>query len=382
MEICVLNPFFYPFKGGTEKVLLEVYGRLAKKHNITVLTSSDSNKRETEEISGIKVVRLKSTKVLIPGMPIDFVSFENLNREIIKAGAQLYHINNRYQYFYFNVRNMHKKGKLALTIHNSLPQNIDFVTDSLGLIYDMLWARRIMEKADVITAVSKNALDVTVPRRLHKKAHVVFNGVDTDVFKRLPSGSAQLKELHKELDIENKTVLCNGRLVAQKGQSYLIKAIKKIELENEYKLNLMLIGSGPLKDHYIKLARSLGISNRVHFASGLDDLSLRKYYSISDISIMPSLYEPASLVALESMACSMPVSASKIGGLPEMIGDCGTYFMPRDVDGISKSILRYIENPKFAQQLGQMGRKRMIERHSWDKIAKQYEALFLNTIRY
>ena len=52
MEICVLNPYFYPYKGGTEKVLLEVYGRLAKRHNITVLTSTvpGRNEERREEI--------------------------------------------------------------------------------------------------------------------------------------------------------------------------------------------------------------------------------------------------------------------------------------------------------------------------------------------
>ena len=108
MEICVLNPYFYPYKGGTEKVLLEVYGRLAKRHNITVLTSTvpGRNEKRREEINGITVIRLRTKQYALPGLPLPFESFTDLNSEIKKARADLYHINNRYQYFYFNLQSI------------------------------------------------------------------------------------------------------------------------------------------------------------------------------------------------------------------------------------------------------------------------------------
>ena len=141
MDICVLNPYFYPYKGGTEKVLLEVYRRLAKRHNITVLTSTvpGRNERRSEEIHGIKVIRLKTRQYALPGLPLPFESFEGLNSAIVRAGADLYHINNRYQYFYLNIMSLKSVGKLCLTIHNSLPLNIDRPTDFFGRAYDVVW---------------------------------------------------------------------------------------------------------------------------------------------------------------------------------------------------------------------------------------------------
>ena len=78
----MLNPYFYPYNGGTEKVLLEVYSRLAKRNNITVITSvaAKRNKPSVEEISGIKVVRLKATSTRLPTLPMPFLLFLTASR--------------------------------------------------------------------------------------------------------------------------------------------------------------------------------------------------------------------------------------------------------------------------------------------------------------
>jgi glycosyltransferase involved in cell wall biosynthesis len=381
MDICILNPYFYPYKGGTEKVLLEVYRRLTKRHNITVLTSTVPGRNEdrTEEIHGIKVVRLKTYQYPLPGLPLPFESFKRLNPAIKRAGAELYHINNRYQYFPLNIRSIKSIGKLCLTIHNSLPMGIDRPTDTGGLLYDVAWGRRIMHEADLITAVSNNALDVTVPKRDRHKAHVVYNGVDPKNFRRHPKRSPKVSEILDELEFKGTTMLCNGRFVPQKGQLYLMDALSMISEHGDMP-NLLLIGKGPLENQLRHTAESLGINLQIR--SDLSDDKLPYYYSACDISAAPSLYEPASLSALESMACELPLIASKVGGLPEMLGDCGLYTKPRDARSIAKAAAMIIADPKKARQMGKQGRRRVIERHSWDRIAKQYEELFLNTIRY
>ncbi len=381
MDICVLNPYFYPYKGGTEKVLLEVYRRLSKRHNVTVLTSTvpGRNEHRREEIEGIKVVRLKTHQYALPGLPLPFESFEGLNRQIEKLGAELYHINNRYQYFYFNIKSIKSTGKLCLTIHNSLPMAINAPTDFFGLTYDLAWGRKIMHEADLITGVSKNAIDVTVPKREKHKAHVVYNGVNSRNFRHYPKGNSKVAKITDELSFKGPTIVCNGRLVPQKGQLYLMQAMAMIS-EGGNMPNLLLIGKGPMEQTLGYTAEKLGINLRIRYDLGDDKLPY--YYSACDLSVMPSLYEPASLVALESMACELPAIASRVGGLPEMIGPCGLYTKPKDPASIAKAISEVLSDPKKARRMAKSGRKRVMERHSWDRIAKQYEKLFLNTLRY
>jgi glycosyltransferase involved in cell wall biosynthesis len=380
MEICVLNPYFYPYKGGTEKVLLEVYSRLAKRHNITILTSTvpGRNEKRTEEIRGITVIRLKTKQYALPGLPLPFESFKDLNTEIKKAEADLYHINNRYQYFYFNLNNIKSSGKLCLTVHNSLPKNINIPTDIVGLAYDVVWGRRIMHQADLITGVSKNAIDCTIPNRDKHKAHVIYNGVDSTVFKKYPRDHPKVEKILDELSFTGPTVLCNGRLVPQKGQRYLMHALSLIS-EGGNMPNLLLVGKGPMEHTLRHTADRLGINIQIRYDLGEDKLPY--YYSASDISVVPSLYEPASLAALESMSCELPVIASRTGGLPEMVGQCGIYTEPKDSRSMANALSGVLLDLKKAAAMGRAGRKHVIKMHSWDKIAKKYEELFLNTVK-
>ena len=224
MDICVLNQFFHPYKGGTEKVLFEIYRRMAKRHNITVITSAPqgSKRNIVEEIEGITVIRLKSTHVDIPVAPLPFVAMRGLNSAIKKAHCELYHINNRYQYFGDNVAAIRKVGgRIALTIHNSLPVGIEPAIDSLGLVYDITWGRILMHEADLLTGVSRNTIDTTVPKRDIGKAHLIYNGVDYNLFRPIGKNDKKVKSvamrLGNECESNDANIVTNGRLVEQKG---------------------------------------------------------------------------------------------------------------------------------------------------------------------
>ena len=386
MDICVLNPFFYPYMGGTEKVILQVYKRLSKKHNITVITSApfSKNRPSVEEISGIKVVRLRSIKTTIPIFPLPFLFFDGLKKALVKEDSDIYHINNRYQYFNDTVsavKDMDKK--LALTIHNALPQNIDPLTDRLGRFYDYrVWGRKLMRDVDVITGVSTNTIKTTVPKRYLHKSHLVFNGVDFKKYKRLGKKSRNVARISDKLGFDGKIVVTNGRLVRQKGQVYLMKAIANMVNKDDLDVNLLIIGSGRLKKRLYAASRKLGIYNRFEIVFGLDDNTLPYYYNACDIFSLPSLYEPAGLAVLEALSCEMPSVVSKVGGIPEMVGSCGFYTKPKDYYSIKARLKYILEHEENAQRIARKGRERMIKYHDWDKIAKQYEELFLKTIRY
>lgn len=382
----MLNPFFYPYNGGTEKVVLEVYSRLAKKHNITVITSApfNKNKSTTSEVFGIKVVRLKTMHATIPIFPLPFLFFDGLKKALVKADCDLYHINNRYQYFndtLSTVKGMNKK--LALTVHNALPKNINPLTDKLGSFYDVqVWGRKLMHKMDLITGVSTNTINTTVPRKELKKTHLVFNGVDFHKYKKISKSDSNVRNVINTLDLGNTNIITNGRLVPQKGQKYLLRAVSNLVKKEDMDLHLLIVGNGQMKRELYLYARTLGMHKRFKITYGIDDDQLPYYYNACDVFSLPSLYEPAGLATLEALSCELPSVVSKIGGLPEMVGDCGLYSKPKDYYSIKERLKYLLENSDEASRLARKGRERMIKYHNWDKIAKQYEELFLKTIRY
>ncbi len=383
----MLNPFFYPYAGGTERVLLEVYSRLSKRHNVTVISAAlnDKNKGSVEHVKGIKVVRLKTLHLDFPALPMPFPVMRGLPDAIQKAGADIYHINNRYLYFFNTINAIKKMNRsLALTLHDAMPSNIDTITDRGGYLYDVVWGRRLMEYADVITAVSENTLKTTVPEKYRDRAYVIYNGVDTDRYRPRSKNDRDVVRIRKELGLSNDsiTIMNNGRLVPQKGQVYLIRAFAEIVKRRKgLDLNLLIIGRGPLKDTLMYMARDLGIDYRVQMLTGIDEMEMPYYYNASDMFVSASLYEPASLSVMEALASQLPVVATKVGGVPEMMHANGVYTKPHSISGLRTGITNVLENMTSAGKRAARGRELMIKEHDWNSIAKDYERIFESTLR-
>jgi glycosyltransferase involved in cell wall biosynthesis len=363
-------------------VLLEVYERLARKNNITVITSAAAGERpRTEEIRGMRVVRLGARRLNIPGAPMPLLVFDGLRDAIVRADADIYHINNRYQYFTGTVSAIRGiNRRMALTIHNALPKNIGFMTDGAGRLYDWAWGRRLMAAADVITGVSAYAVRTTVPREYSGKAHVVYNGVDHNVFRKAAKGSAGVKRALDSLGFGGgANIITNGRLVPQKGQIYLMRAFA--ELAGKLDVNLVIIGDGPLKGRLYRYARRRGLEGRFRIVYGLSGKEVADHYNASDVFAFPSLYEPFGLAVYEALACELPSLMTRVGGISEIADGCGFYIRPRDSGSIKRAVLRVMDNRKGAERLARKGRRRVVRNCDWDAISRRYETLFQQAIR-
>ncbi len=380
MEICVLNPYFHPYSGGTEKVLLEVYSRLSKRHNVCVVSAGLKPNEETHEdtVGNIRVVRLRTRYIGIPGLPLPFLAMEGVKESIIREHADIYHINNRYQYFFNAVGAIRGVGsKLAITIHNSLPKGIGPMTDAGGLIYDLALGRKTIHAADVITGVSRNAIDSTVPKKDRARSNVVYNGVDYGRFRKRSKGDRRVREVELRLGLDRPMVLGNARLVQQKGMTYLIDAVARAGTEAD----LVIIGRGPMERALYRRARTMGLKGRFRIVSGISESELPYYYNAADVFALPSLYEPAGLALLEALASETPSIATRVGGISEMMGRCGLYVRPKDINGLKESIDSALSGGRRAMEMAREGRMRMVKYHDWDKIAKRYSELFEGAAR-
>ncbi len=386
MDICVLNPFFYPYSGGTERVLLEVYKRLVKNNNITVVSASlnDSSKTRVDHVNGIKVVRVATRYIKIPALPMPFPIMIGLREAINKERAQIYHINNRYLYFQNSINEIRKvNGKIALTLHDALPRNINAITDNGGYLYDLVWGRKMMEYSDVITAVSSDTVRTTVPENCRKRTFVIYNGVDYKRFKHRARSDRNVRKIAMQLDIENNSinVINNGRLIAQKGQVYIIRAFANIMRNNPgRKFNLVIIGRGYLKDYLMYMAKDLGISKNVKIIGGIEDRDIPYYYNLGDVFVSGSLYEPASIAVMEALASETPVVATRVGGVPEMMKENGLYVKARSISGIEERINETISDKLSARKRAVGGRMLIKKEHDWNNISKRYEDVFSSVV--
>ncbi|MGC8478891.1 MAG: glycosyltransferase family 4 protein [Candidatus Micrarchaeia archaeon] len=383
MKICVLNPFYYPYLGGTEKVLFELYSRIARRNEVCVVSATlrENPHEGEEEINGVRVIRLKTRYIDLPGLPMAMPIIYGVPKVIVEESADIYHINNRYLYYHDTLSAITKsKGKLAITLHNALPRGINAFTDFGGLAYDLFWGRNIMNRSDTIIGITQNVVDTTVPKNLLWKTSVVFNGIDYNRFKERKKGKGSEKISTIKEEFENKRIVLNvARLTWQKGQRYLIKAFAELAREHS-DLFLIIIGRGPLQPFLYKEAKRYGVEKHFRILSNISEEMLPYYYNAASVFALPSLYEPASVALLEALASKVPAVASRIGGIPEMMKDAGRYCKPNDSEDLAKKMESALEEKSLSLRLSEKGRRLMKKEHDWNKIANKYEALFKNIL--
>ncbi len=371
MRLLMLNPFYAPYLGGTEKHLVEVCRRLAKKHDVTVLTARLPNTKEEETIDGVRVVRSRAwilkqlPKPLPPPIPITPLGLVDLKREAAKA--DLVHVHNRFCYGaaeMWVIKGVLEK-KLGLTLHNARTVGVDKSTDALGQFYDDFIGKGIMREADCVAGVSRATIEVTVPKKLWGKCSVIYNGTDVNLF----NPRVKPEGIEDELGLEEGFVLTNCRLVPQKGVKHLVEAMKGVDAR------LVVFGRGPLKEELEKQAKKAGV-NAAFVSQRITDEQLARLYSACSAFVLPSVWEPFGMVLTEAMSCGKPVVGTDAGGIPEVIGDAGLVVPKANPKKLRDAINCVLGDPKLARRFGRDGRKRVLSKFTWDHTARGYEKMY------
>lgn len=377
MRVCMLDPLFFPYHGGTEKVVLEVGSRLATKHGyeVDVLTSMIPQAKgvKEENIRGINVFRTKSVYLdKLPGfLPPPFTISPLLNHDLKKMhyGADIYHFHNRFWYSLRTHYVARRMGRIMLTIHNARPDGISRNTDFWGGSFDETMGNAIFKLCHRINCVSKSAMNSTIPKGLHGKCTVTYNGVDTNRFR--PGIGAE--DVRERLGLSGSfIVLANGRLVTQKGMRYLLDAFAEVRKSSK-DAQLVVIGRGPLKKQLESQARGLGIAGSVLFTTGIPEDELPQYYNAADLFVLPSLYEPSAVVLYEALSCGRPIIATAVGGNPEIVGDCGLIVPPCDPEALATKIMALRDDGPLRKELGSRARERAVKNFDWDITAKVWD---------
>lgn len=364
MKICMVNPLFLPYNGGTEKHVYEVSKRLAKKHEVSVLTARMKNTSRYEIIDGIKIYRTKALIInkaphpLPPPFPVAPQMFWKIREHAKKNDVM--HFHNRFTYNPFDFTLAKTGGtKLCMTLHNSRPEGIDPTTNFVGGFYDKLFGNVMMKQADRIAAVSKDTKERTVPPELWNKSSVIYNGVELDDYD--PRISTEKVKKY------GKYFLCVARLVEQKGLEYLIEAMKRVDAR------LVIKGSGPLEK---KLKAQAG-KNIDFITERISEEELAQLYKGCHAFVLPSLYEPFGMVLCEAMAMERPVIGTEIGGIPEIVTNgVGLLVKPKSSKELTDKMNYLLDNPQKADSMGKKGRKRVEENFTWDHSARAYEDFY------
>ena len=207
---------------------------------------------------------------------------------------------------------------------------------------------------------------------------VIHWGVDTEMFIPITEENHRGKLIRERYSVpkDGKLLLAVGRLAARKGYASLLRSFSKVNKKIPG-VRLVIVGRGHLKKRLEKLSRKLGIGEYVTIESSLPFDDLAFLFRVSDLVVYPSYYEGQGLIPLEAMASGTPVVTVNHGPLPEMVDDTvGKLFTMGDNDSMSSAIIEEIENPEGLVKKGIFGRKRVLEKYTYESNASDFSEIY------
>jgi starch synthase len=259
--------------------------------------------------------------------------------------------------------------------------------------------RTALEAADAVIAVSTAvAADVlrvypTIPA---SRVHVIHNGVDPDDYQ--PGGDPAVASRYG-VDPDRPVVLFVGRITRQKGIHLLLQAAPLLSEGAQVVLRAGAADTAEVQaevDRGVAEARAAG-RDVVWITDNLTRAELTGLIGSATVFCCPSVYEPFGLVNVEAMACAVPVVASAVGGIPEVVMDGETGVLvpidavddptgqPRDptvfARDLAGALSRLLEDRPLARKMGEAGRQRVVEEFSWRQVAARTVGLYEQLVR-
>ena len=349
------------FGGGETQVLGLTLALAAGGHRAELICDPAGRLWERAIAAGIKChpIRIRNAIDLAAGVKL---------RAILKR--------ERYDVVHFHTSRAHSMAPLARGFGSTL-----VVTRRMDYRPNRVFAPYLYNRAvDGVVAISGGVADSLAASGVEReRITVVHSGVDCDRF-RAPTSQerADARGALKIADTEF-VISAVGALEQRKGHRYLIAAIGAIAASGKFRC--FIVGQGligrVLQDE-IAVIRSL---DRIKLLGRVDDV--RELLWASDAFAMPSLKEGLGVAALEAMASALPVIASDVGGLREVVEDgrTGIIVPPANPEKIASAIRRLAESPELRSQMSAAARSRVVENYSMEQMAARTLALYRECLR-
>ena len=255
---------------------------------------------------------------------------------------------------------------LSIDLENVLERASSFKNKAKAVMFYPLFMQAFVSKRlDHIITVSKDSQrtinrDFGVPL---EKQTVVYNGIDRTIFR-------PLKDVKKK---KGRIIFVGNIEDGKKGFVYLLKAMAAIKKE----VSLTVVdGGAPHRKVTDRLMETLGLAGRVTFTGKASVADLVRYYSESEVALVPSVYEGFGLPAAEAMSCGVPVIASDGGALPEVVGETGIVVPARDEAAIAEAVNGLIGDKKRLSAMSSAGIERVEELFNWGRAVREMIAVF------
>jgi glycogen synthase len=351
---------------------------------VHVLTRGGEESPATEQAGGVTIHR-----ILEPKRPTDLGEFvawvERMNSDMLAAGVELgdrfsFDLVHGHDWLVANACDHLARrfgAPLVTTIHATEHGRHQGFVDKHPQSYIHGVERWITNRSDRVIACSfymrEQIADIFGVEE--RRVTVIPNGIDPADLR--PQDPAELRRLRLQFaEPDQKLVLLVGRLVYEKGFQLALAAMPEVT-ERVPGTRFLVAGSGTHELELRRQAEELGLMEHGTFLGWIGDDVLHSLYPIADVCVIPSIYEPFGLVALEAMASGCPCLVADTGGLREVVPheEAGLRFRARDPEALAEMAVRVLDDEKLGQRLVSEGLEH-IRRFDWADIAEQTASVY------
>jgi glycosyltransferase involved in cell wall biosynthesis len=361
--------------GGVETSAYHLALKMAQKGDDVEVFTTSIDDNDSQEKEGNLTVNRYGTSFKVASANVSF----KLLQEPLKHDLDLVHTHSPIPYSDLSAYRYSRKNDspMVLSYHfDGQETGGSFVRNTGVFLYNRLLLKRVLAQANAIIVGTRAYSDSSKFLGPYKdKVKIIPYGIDLEDFKGFTKKMAREK---LGLPLEKKIILFFGSLVPYKGPEILLKAFEKVK-EKVPEAQLVYAGRGSMENLLKNQAKKLNLTKEVHFAGFVPEELKPLYYHSADIFSLPSinLAESFGIVNLEAMACGLPIVASRLGGIPEIVQDkiSGLLAEPYDVEYLSNCIIQLLLDDDLSKNMGAEG-KRLAQSYSWDRIVKLTNELY------
>ena len=368
-RLCIVTHTFLPHVGGIERVVYEQSKRLLQRNYEPIVVTNRIETPKNYVVDGINVQCYESLNTGFRlGIPYSIPTITSLETflKAVKSSKIVHAHGHPYLTSLIAAKLAKRYSKpFVLTQHNTFIE-YDSIFDNIERLNDLAVGKETLKEADKIIAVSNATKNYVLSLGAKpEKVKVLHNGVDLVRFRPL---AGKREEMRRKLGIsQNSTVVLTvRRLVYKNGIDTLIESAN-IAVKKNTKIIFLVVGKGPDLNNVQMKINQLGIENNFRLTGFVKDEDLPLYYNAADFFVLPSKSgEGLPLVALEAMACGLPVIATNVGGISEILmEDYGKLVPPNQPELLAKAVLEF-SNIDLSSRKKEI-RAVMEEKYSWDK---------------
>jgi len=305
---------------------------------------------------------------------------KTLHREIERF--DLVHIHEIWHHPHFAAYRAARKAKkpFIITVHGALePWCLNYKALKKR-IYAVLIQRRILNRAAAIHAITQEEVEHIRAFGVDSPIFTIPNGIDSEEFSELPPRE-ELEKHYPELQ-GKKVVLFLGRIHPKKGLDLLARAFGQVARERK-DVHLLIVGpdEGGYRGEVERSLVSEGVVEKATFTGMLTGKEKLAALSRADIFVLPSYSEGFSMAILEALACGLPVIITRQCHFPEVAEARAGIVIDPDSAQLAEAMIELLDNPKLREEMGNNGKRLVMERFTWDKIANQMIELYQRVLK-